>query len=52
MPNRKLIFQMKDGTREEYIWVEKSRSESWTPEMREQARIKELNRLKAGVHHG
>lgn len=52
MPNRKLVFQMKDGTREEYIWIEKSRSESWTSEMREQARIKELNRLKGGVHHG
>jgi len=52
MVNRKLVFEMKDGTSEEYFWKEKSRSESWTPEMREQARIKELNRLKAGVHHG
>jgi DNA invertase Pin-like site-specific DNA recombinase len=52
IPNRKLVFQMKDGTSEEYIWIEKSRSESWTPEMREQARIKEQNRLKGGVRHG
>lgn len=50
--NRKLVFQMKDGTSEEYVWKEKSRSESWTSEMREQARIKELNRLKGGVLHG
>jgi DNA invertase Pin-like site-specific DNA recombinase len=52
MQNRKLVFQMRDGTSEEYLWEEKSRSESWTPEMREQARIKELNRLKGGVRHG
>ncbi|MBN2540009.1 MAG: recombinase family protein [Bacilli bacterium] len=52
MPNRRFVFQMKDGTSEEYIWKEKSRSESWTSEMRDQARIKELNRLKGGVHHG
>jgi len=52
MPNRKLVFQIKDGTSEEYFWEEKSRSESWTPEMRKKARIKELNRLQGGVHHG
>lgn len=52
MPNRKLVFQMNDGTSEEYFWVEKSRSESWTPEMREQARIKELNRLKGVIDNG
>ncbi len=52
IPNRKLVFQMKDGTSEEYFWEEKSRSASWTPEMRERARIKEINRLKGGVHHG
>lgn len=52
MPNRKLIFQMKDGTSEEYFWEKKSKSASWTPEMREQARTKELNRLKGCTHHG
>lgn len=52
MPNRKLIFQLKDGTSKEYFWKEKSRSESWTPEMREQARIKELNRLKGVIDNG
>jgi len=49
MPEKRLIFHMKDGTSIEYNWTESSRSESWTPGMKEQARIKELNRLKGGV---
>jgi len=45
MPNSMLQFQMKDGAIKEYQWTS-SRKESWTPEMRERARMKELNRLK------
>ena len=49
MPDKKLIFNMKDGTTKKYIWKHKSRKDSWTPEMKERARIKELNRLKGVV---
>ena len=52
MPEKRLIFHMKDGTSIEYNWTESSRMESWTPEMKEQARIKELNRVKGGVQNG
>ena len=52
MPHKKLVFHLKDGSTKEYQWKEQSRSEVWTPEKREQARIKELNRLKGGKTHG
>ena len=52
MPNRKLIFQLIDDTRVEQSWNTSSRSESWTPEMREKARIRALKQHKGGVHHG
>lgn len=42
MPNKKLIFHMKEGSSKEYVWSD-SRKNSWTPEMREQARIRTLN---------
>lgn len=32
-----LTYQLKDGTEQEIIWEHKSRSESWTPEMRQAA---------------
>ena len=51
MPNRVLQFQMKDGTRGEYQWTS-SRSESWTPEMKELARQRALKQHQGGVHHG
>ena len=35
-PNR-LIYVFKDGTRVEREWLDKSRSASWTPEMRRKA---------------
>ena len=38
----KLIFEMADGTSIEKEWKNKSRSASWTPEMRERARQKAL----------
>lgn len=51
MPERRLIFHLKDGTNKEYKWHE-SRSESWTYEMREQARIRRINQMKGCVQHG
>lgn len=51
MPDKTLLFHMKDGSKKQIQW-NSSRKESWTPEMREQARIKELNRLKGGVQNG
>ncbi len=52
MPNKKLVFEMKDGTTIEQEWKESSRSHSWTPEMREEARIRALKQHRGGVHHG
>lgn len=34
----RLIFRFEDGTEQETYWKDKSRSESWTDEMREKAR--------------
>lgn len=42
--HHKLIFHLKDGTTVSVEWQYKSRSESWTPEMREAARQKALAR--------
>ncbi len=38
MPGNILRLIFKDGSVAEYIWQDRSRSESWTPEMREKAR--------------
>jgi DNA invertase Pin-like site-specific DNA recombinase len=51
MPERILIFHLKDGTSKDYRW-NTSRSESWTETMREQARIRRMNQMKGSVHHG
>ncbi len=40
----RLIFVFKDGHTEERTWKDRSRAESWTPEMREAARQKALQR--------
>ena len=40
----KLIYRMTDGTEREAEWKDRSRSESWTAEMREAARQKALER--------
>ena len=32
-----LIYELKDGTEQEIVWKHKSRSKSWTPEMRQAA---------------
>ena len=39
-----LRFHFYDGSEKELIWKDRSRSESWTPEMRETARQKALSR--------
>jgi len=51
MPERRLIFHLKDGTKKDYMW-NASRSESWTEDMREQARIRRMNQTKGLVQHG
>lgn len=51
MPERTLIFHLKDGTTKDYRW-NTSRSESWTEDMREQARIRRINQMKGRVQHG
>lgn len=43
-----LIFHFKDGHTVEKVWKDRSRSESWTPEMREQVRHLRKCRM---VHH-
>lgn len=51
-PDKKLEFHMKDKTIKEYQWKERSRSEIWTPEKREQARIRALKQIKGGINNG
>lgn len=46
MPDKLLLFYMKDGLTKEYKWTQTSRKDVWTPEMKEKARMKTLNRLK------
>lgn len=41
----RLIFYFKDGTAKEVYWKDRSRSESWTPEMRKAAGQKTKQRL-------
>ena len=42
--NRVLTFYLTNGTRRSAQWKQKSRSESWTNEMKEEARRKEKER--------
>lgn len=50
MADKLLKFHMNDEKILEYTW-QQSRSESWTKEMREQARINRLNYLKGSTNH-
>ncbi|MEE0871877.1 MAG: recombinase family protein [Ruminococcus sp.] len=43
-----LRFYFTDGSTQDYLWADRSRAESWTPEMRESARIHSLRRLTDG----
>lgn len=51
MPDKKILFHMMDGTIKEYVW-DSSRSDSWTPEMREQARMRAFSQHQGGVSIG
>ena len=42
--DNRLVFCYKDGTTQEKLWQDRSRAESWTPEMKERARRKERER--------
>jgi hypothetical protein len=50
--NRMLEFHMKDATVISYRWKHKSRSKSWTPEMKEQARLRSLQQHHGGKENG
>ena len=43
-----LVFVFQDGREAERVWKDRSRAESWTEEMREQARFHNLKRKKGG----
>lgn len=45
-PENLVEFTLKDGTVRELKWKDRSRSESWTPEMKEAARQKTLERIR------
>ena len=40
----RLVFLYKNGTTQEACWQDRSRAESWTPEMKAEARARELQR--------
>lgn len=44
----RLVFHLKDKTEKEFIWTERSRSESWSDNMKQMARERstELDKLK------
>lgn len=48
MPKNKLVFHLKDGSSKDFTWKDSSRKESWTPEMKKQARIRALEQHKGG----
>lgn len=47
-----LVYVLKDGKRVNVYWKHKSRSESWTKEMRKNAREKTINNLKKENSYG
>ncbi|MCK9478913.1 MAG: recombinase family protein [Firmicutes bacterium] len=46
-PNNRIIVEFTDGETVDTTWKDRSRSESWTPEMKEKARQKALERRNA-----
>jgi len=46
----KLVYHLKDGKTQEVYWKDRSRRESWTPEMREQARMRAINQHRKEEH--
>lgn len=51
MPENRLVFHMKDESSKGFTWKDRSRKESWTPEMRKQARLRALKQHKGGVQN-
>ena len=47
-PNRVLEFVLNDGTKKTIAWELKSRKYSWTPELREEARLRAIKRKNTG----
>ena len=43
-PNNTLVYCFKDGTKTTAHWKDRSRAESWTPEMRAKERDRQLKR--------
>ena len=50
-PDRILDFRMKDGTILKHYWKHQSRSKSWTPEMKEQARQRSILQHQGGKQY-
>ena len=46
LPDNRLRFVFQDGRTEERVWENRSRRDSWTPEMKEQAKQREVERRK------
>ena len=46
----RLVYHFKNGKNEEIYWQDRSRSKSWTPEMKEQARQNALKKYGKGNH--
>lgn len=47
LPGNRLIFHMANGQECEEVWIDRSRRESWTDEMRDVARRREIERRKS-----
>ena len=48
--NNILTFVFKNNASVDISWKDKSRSSSWTPEMKEVARLRTLQRMKGLIH--
>lgn len=46
MEGNQLVFHMRDGSTIERVWQDRSRAQSWTPEMRERVRQQNFERRK------
>ena len=46
----RLVYYFKNGKTEEIYWQDRSRSKSWTPEMKEQARQNAFKKYRKGNH--
>ena len=51
-PDNHLAFHFKDSSVMDYHWKPRSRSQSWNPKMKEQARKRALKQHQGGAYHG